>query len=203
MLYDSPGQAAAFFLPAALLGAAASLVWRHIRKSTAAVLLLAGAFGTVWLRFGLSWHTFAYWWLAWILTGCGVTDAAQKRIPDALIALGFAGWGLLAVKNAWLGLSWLPALGGLILPALLLLAGVPAEKKLGRRLIGGGDIKLLSLTGVFLGWEGNLRCLLAAALLGLMYSLLKREKSFPWGPWLALGAWLAFLTERLSPFWLM
>ena len=78
---------------------------------------------------------------------------------------------------------------------LLLVLGM--EKLLGREAMGGGDIKLLFLTGLFLGWKRNLLCLVAACVIGIVWGLLQKKRdggeAIPWGPSIALGAWLTAL----------
>ena len=63
--------------------------------------------------------------------------------------------------------------------------------------MGGGDIKLLFLTGLFLGWKRNLLCLVAACVIGIVWGLLQKKRDggedIPWGPSIALGAWLTAL----------
>ena len=64
-------------------------------------------------------------------------------------------------------------------------------------LLFGGDIKLLFLTGLFLGWKRNLLCLVAACVIGIVWGLLQKKRdggeAIPWGPSIALGAWLTAL----------
>lgn len=78
---------------------------------------------------------------------------------------------------------------------LLLVLGM--EKLLGREAMGGGDIKLLFLTGLFLGWKRNPLCLVAACFIGIVWGLLQKKRgggeAIPWGPSIALGAWLTAL----------
>ena len=42
--------------------------------------------------------------------------------------------------------------------------------------MGGGDIKLLFLTGLFLGWQRNILCLLIACVLGIVFAFIFPEK---------------------------
>ena len=79
--------------------------------------------------------------------------------------------------------------------AALLLA-LLMEKLLRRDAMGGGDIKLLFLTGLFLGWQKNLLCLLLACVVGLLWGLVRAKRGqqgLPWGPGIALAAWCAAL----------
>ena len=81
-------------------------------------------------------------------------------------------------------------------PMKMLLA-LLMEKLLRRDAMGGGDIKLLFMTGTFLGLAANIVCLLLSCLIGIFWGLAatvgKEEKTFPWGPSIAIGAWLALL----------
>ena len=70
------------------------------------------------------------------------------------------------------------------------------EKLLRRDAMGGGDIKLLFLTGLFLGWQKNLLCLLLACVVGILWGLVRAKRGqqgLPWGPGIALAAWSAAL----------
>jgi leader peptidase (prepilin peptidase)/N-methyltransferase len=81
------------------------------------------------------------------------------------------------------------------LRACLLLA-LLMEKLLRRDAMGGGDIKLLFLTGLFLGWQKNLLCLLLACVVGILWGLVRAKRGqqgLPWGPGIALAAWCAAL----------
>lgn len=71
--------------------------------------------------------------------------------------------------------------------------------------MGGGDIKLLFLTGLFLGWKRNLLCLVAACVIGIVWGLLQKKRgggeAIPWGPSIALGAWLTALCGQQIIHW--
>ena len=84
----------------------------------------------------------------------------------------------------------------------LLLAVVLLYEKLRKTdAMGGGDIKLLCLTGLYLGWMKNLLCLLLACVLGIVFALvtLKRRgtegdaRLIPWGPSISAAAILTLL----------
>ena len=112
--------------------------------------------------------------------------------------------GLIAVSNFFVGWWWLillvlALLGGFAVVGVLLLLVHAMEKRLGREAMGGGDLKLLFVTGLFFGWKGNLFCLILACLIGIVWALLAARKSgesgrpIPWGPSIALGAWVTAL----------
>ncbi len=66
--------------------------------------------------------------------------------------------------------------------------------------MGGGDIKLLAFLGAVFGWKIALLAIVFGALLGsiigvllILLRILERDKHIPFGPFLAIGTWTAFL----------
>jgi leader peptidase (prepilin peptidase)/N-methyltransferase len=66
--------------------------------------------------------------------------------------------------------------------------------------LGGGDIKFTAVLGVWLGWKLTLLTLLLSFLFGgttgmvlLLLKLKSRQDLIPFGPFLALGAWISLL----------
>lgn len=89
------------------------------------------------------------------------------------------------------------AVGGVLLAVVLLY-----EKARKIDAMGGGDLKLLFVTGLYLGWKRNILCLLFACVIGIVFALVTRakrqdtenEKIFPWGPSICGAAILTALT---------
>jgi leader peptidase (prepilin peptidase) / N-methyltransferase len=81
-------------------------------------------------------------------------------------------------------------IGGVGIAALLLVIVLLFEKLRGIEAMGGGDIKLIFMTGIFLGWKANLLCLFIACIIGIVTGLAVKsgDKTFPWGPSIALAA---------------
>ena len=156
---------------------------------------LAGAagFACLGLRFGPclelgQWLVFAVFLLA-----LSLTDAAKRIIPDRLLLLLAANravWFLVlgqGVREA------LEAVKACAVPAALLVLVLAMEKVLGREAMGGGDVKLLFVLAMYLGWAELLLTLLAGCILGLLWAALSRRKTgaaMPFGPFLAAGALL-------------
>ena len=133
-----------------------------------------------------------------LLLASAFADLEGYIIPDRFIVAGivvsmgsllFAQEPLAALQDALLGAF---VVAGTILALVLLF-----EKIKGVEAMGGGDIKLLFMTGTFLGLAANIVCLLLSCLIGIFWGLAatvgKEEKTFPWGPSIAIGAWLALL----------
>ena len=136
--------------------------------------------------------------LACVLLACAFADLEGYIIPDRFVAVG----AVLFIAT----LFWEPeplrraldgALGGVTVAGGLLLLSLYMDKRMKRETLGGGDIKLLFLTGLFLGWKRNLLCLVAACVIGIVWGLLQKKRdggeAIPWGPSIALGAWLTAL----------
>ena len=145
--------------------------------------------------------------LACLLLAAAFTDLEGYMIPDRFIVTG------IVVRVVFLFLQ------GNVLENLMdaLLGGFrrwrrfTAHRALIRKVrqkeaMGGGDIKLLFLTGLFLGWQRNILCLLIACVLGIVFAFIFPEKRttgdgaeeedgklFPWGPSISAAAILTLL----------
>ena len=126
-----------------------------------------------------------------ILLSVSLIDAETQTIPDRLnLALAVCG----AVSVLLSPADWLPHIIGALcvsVPMFLLCLVIDGA-------FGGGDIKLLFLTGLFFGWKGNLLCLVLACVVGIVWGLAgkRRGEAIPWGPSIAIGAWITALAGQ-------
>src|SRR5712692_3013059 len=148
-------------------------------------------------HFSVSGMVFALFATALLIVSC--IDIAHTIIPDAItlpgivVGLGTSLWLTpVGVGNAILGIL----VGG----GLFFLIAVLSVAILQREGMGGGDIKLIAMIGAFLGWHSVLMTIFLGAVLGalvgiiLMLLRLKgRKEPLPFGPFLALGAFLAMV----------
>ena len=167
--------------------------------------LVSGAvFVTLLLRYDISLQTLEGWLLACVLLACAFADLEGHIIPDRFIAAGvvlFAVTLLIEpepVRRLADGL-----LGGVGVGGGLLLLSLYMDKRLKRETLGGGDIKLLFLTGLFFGWKANLLCLTLACVAGIVWGLAgkRRGEAIPWGPSIAVGAWITALAGQMFIDW--
>ena len=134
-------------------------------------------FVTLLLRYDISLQTLEGWLLACVLLACAFADLEGYIIPDRFIAVGVVLFIVTLFfvpdpgKRALDGLIGGVAVGGGVLLLALLM-----EKLLRRDAMGGGDIKLLFLTGLFLGWQKNLLCLLLACVVGILWGLVRAKR---------------------------
>ncbi|MBQ7152678.1 MAG: prepilin peptidase [Clostridia bacterium] len=124
----------------------------------------------------------------WLLLDASVRDAHDHEVPDTYVLPCLA----LAVPSVCFS-----PLACLVLPSLLtLLLALPGI--LGRKCLGGADLKIVWLTGLFLGVFRALPALFFASLLALLSRLPKRRRPprgapFAFVPFLFFGASLASL----------
>lgn len=149
-------------------------------------------------RFGLTASFAIYYAWACVLLVITFIDLDFQIIPDRL-SLGGICAGLVLVP--WLPVSYPQALIGLGLGAGLLIAVIYGYYFLTRKEgMGGGDVKLLGMIGVFTGWQGVLFTIFIGSLMGCLVGIpwvLSQKKNMqaaiPFGPFLALGAFLYVL----------
>ena len=140
--------------------------------------------------------------LACVLLACAFADLEGYIIPDRYVLVGV----VLRIPFFFLlpdlkGQLLSAALGGLAVGGGLLLVVLLYEKLRRVDAMGGGDLKLLFLTGLYLGWLENLLCLLLACLLGIVFGLATQKRRaarenahlIPWGPSIAAAAILTLL----------
>ena len=180
----------------------ASLSKRHL----IAEVLSAIVFVSILLKFNISLQALKYMIFACVLLAASFADLEGCIIPDRFIASG------IVIYAAFLPFAGNPKaecinglIGGFAVAAAVLLIVLTFEKIKKVEAMGGGDIKLLFLTGLFLGWKLNLLCLLFACFIGIIFGLAfsagKEEKTFPWGPSIALAAWLCLLVGNELVTW--
>ena len=156
-------------------------------------------FVTLLLRYDISLQTLEGWLLACVLLACAFADLEGYIIPDRFIAAGVVLFAvtLLIEPEPFRRLAD-GLLGGVGVGGGLLLLSLYMDKRLKRETLGGGDIKLLFLTGLFFGWKGNLLCLTLACVAGIVWGLAgkRRGEAIPWGPSIAVGAWITALAGQ-------
>lgn len=173
--------------------------WRYPLVEAGTALL----FGAVGLRFGFSPEAAFYASFVALLVAATAIDLEHHIIPNELIA-----WGFVIGAALWLWARPLPlatALWGVLAGGgiMLVIALVRPDG------MGGGDVKLAAMNGMYLGLSGALVGLFFAfvggALIGvaLILSGLKRRRDpIAFGPFLACGAVVAlFWGDRLVTWW--
>ena len=154
----------------------AKLSWGHVIFE----LISAGVFVAVVLKYDITWELLEYLLFACILLVCSFTDIEGYVIPDRFIIAGAVIRIIFILVSGDIVPNLIDAaLGGLAIPAVLLLIVLLYEKLRGREAMGGGDIKLLFVTGLFLGWQRNILTLIFACIIGIVFAFAMPRKKIP------------------------
>ena len=151
------------------------------------------------MRHGLSRETVLFVPLSFILAECAFADLEMRVIPDEVLKAGLV-YRMAAAACAENVLRDIvnAVAGAAVLFCFLFPVSLMYEKARGRMSVGGGDIKLFTLAGAYIGAWSGLEALIAACALGLVYGLFcrARHQAFPWGPAIAVGVLAVMLDCR-------
>jgi len=184
---------------------------KKIRLQDPAVELLTAllTMAVVW-KFDFTILTIFYLSLIYILITISFIDLEHMIIPDGLV-LAAALLGLMALIFNILPISWMESVyGALLYGGVLAGVGYMGKRVYKMDALGGGDVKLAGVLGLYLGWEMSMISLLLAFLVaalfvvvGLSVGRLSRKQLIPFGPFLALGAIMTiFWGEQLYSWWI-
>ncbi|HET9516409.1 MAG TPA: prepilin peptidase [Actinoplanes sp.] len=161
--------------------------------------ITAGLFVAVAARFGLSPELPAYLYLAAIAVALAAIDLDVHRLPHRIVLPSYGVAALLLVPAAVAGPGWPAAARGVAAAALLF--AVYFLISLYPQGMGGGDVALAPLLGLYLGWLGWSSVAIGAFagfLLGgvagtvlLAARRAQRSTRIPFGPFMLAGAFLA------------
>lgn len=157
-------------------------------------LLTGGLYLALWKRYGLDPIQFIYIPLCSVFIIIAFIDLEHYLIPDRLtypfIILGLFVSLLPGGITPWDSITGMIVGGGLI---YLLLVVSPYI--FGKEGMGFGDVKLVALIGIYLGWRMTLVALFIASILGsiagvslILVGKKKRGDYIPFGPYLVMGA---------------
>lgn len=158
--------------------------------------LLCGAlYGTLAWRHGVSGEAVRLLLLFSLLLAASLVDWEAGWVPDRLLIAGAVGWGLLLPLEAepFQALSrGLIGAAALFLPLLAIV--LAADRLLGRESMGGGDLKLFALLGLYFGWKEGLLLVILSCLTGILCAFAMGKarpgKPFPFVPAMTAAAWL-------------
>ena len=121
-----------------------------------------------------------------------LTDLDAMIIPDGCHIAAIVAWlAALPFVGMSRGSILTHVLAGIALGGGLLLISLAMDRILGRESMGGGDIKLMAVVGLYLGPIGAMFALVLACVIGLLFHALRRgdgARAFPFGPSIAVAA---------------
>lgn len=137
-------------------------------------------------------------------------DLDIRRLPNSIVLPSYVVAGALLTAAALLSGDWVALLRAVIGMAamygfyLLLRLARPGG-------MGGGDVKLAGVIGLYLGWlgwgalaVGAFAAFLYGGVFGIVLMLLRRagrKTAIPFGPWMILGAWTGVFTGEAVGRW--
>ncbi len=167
----------------------APISWRYPLVELLAAVLLS----IVYLRFGWSPELVYYSGLTALLLVISFIDLDTMVIPTQLVGVGMVWASVYNLYTRQPAIDWL--LGGVLGFGLFYLIYV-----LSRGGMGGGDVRLAGLLGLVLGYKLLACALLIAFVAGAVVSLAllgcgraQRKTAIPFGPFLAVGGYVAAL----------
>ncbi|WP_235566881.1 prepilin peptidase [Microbacterium sp. Root180] len=152
----------------------------------------------------------AYLYFAAISIALSLIDLETHRLPNGIVLPSYVVAGILFVLAAALGGSWSSllsaAVGGAALFAFYFVLRLVRPGGM-----GGGDVKLAGVIGIYLGWLGWGALIVggfAAFLLGgifggalLLARRAGRKTAIPFGPWMLVGAWVGIFAGQALAAW--
>ena len=138
-----------------------------------------------------------------VLLGIAFTDARHYLIPDEYTWGGLAIGVALSLRNGFDGLAD-AVLGAAVGFALLYFVAWAGERVFGEEAMGGGDIKMMTMVGAFVGWEGVLLTVFGGALLGTLIFVplsFGKKRLVPFGVFLAIAAAVVFVVGDTVAAW--
>ncbi len=140
----------------------------------------------------------AYLYFAAISVVLTLIDLDTRRLPNSIVLPSYVVAGLLFTVAAWLAGEWAALLrAGVGMATLYLFYFLLRLARPGG--MGGGDVKLAGVLGIYLGWlgwgplaVGTFAAFLYGGAFGIVLLLLRRagrKSAIPFGPWMILGAW--------------
>lgn len=162
-------------------------------------LICAAGYVSFVLRYDVTAEAVIYILMFSLLLSASLVDIDEGWIPDRLLIIGAAGFFILApFTEAGFVVSSVKALIGaasLFFPMLLLV--LAADRITGRDTMGGGDLKLFAMLGLYFGWQQGILLIIISCVTGIVFALAsgitKRDTPFPFAPAISIAGWITAL----------
>lgn len=120
-------------------------------------------------RFDVSFQYIFYMGFSFLLLAEGLVDLESYEIPDRFQVVSFLWWCLFLPIHSGNMIEYLTdcIAGGFLISVSLLGISLIFDRMMGRESLGGADIKLFFITGLYLGFAVNLLNLIFSCILGL------------------------------------
>lgn len=152
-------------------------------------------FSVVYWQHGINWILLPYLTLTAVLIAITFIDLDYQIIPNKINLFALVGF---LVFNIILGyINWTDSLLGALIGGGFLFLLVIISKGAA---MGMGDVKLLAVLGLYLGWTSIILTLLLSFIIGGVFGVLLlvlkikgRKDAIPFGPWIAIAAFITIV----------
>ena len=140
-------------------------------------------------------------WLFFCCLFClSLVDLESYIIPNSCLLISALVWVAALPFSGMSGREiGMHILAGIVIGGLILLLSLVMDRILHRESMGGGDIKLFAVVGLYLGFAASLFCVILACIIGLLFALVRRllpgtrDTQIPFGPSIAASTALVLL----------
>lgn len=126
-----------------------------------------------------------------ILYGLSLCDLNNYEIPDGFIVIGIVWWLLFYLMGYGDLVDSL--LGGFVIGGMLLGLSLIMDKILNKESLGGGDIKLIFMIGLYFGLILNFFNLILSCFIGIIFVVVRKSSMIPFGPSIAISTFICLL----------
>ena len=144
-------------------------------------LVSAVVFVAITATYGLSVETVELLAFASVLLFLSLTDLDDFLIPNGAIIAAIAiriaylvyAWATHALEPPDIAYYFASAIG---MGAVLLVVVLVADRVLGRESMGGGDLKLYAVAGLYFGWQQGMFLVVVSCLIGIVVGLVRAQR---------------------------
>lgn len=150
------------------------------------------------LQGDLTWLTLRNWIFICMLFLLSLVDLEIYEIPNLCIIISIVVWGAsVPLMKEPLNILKSGLIAGFSFGIGMLLISLLFDKILKKESLGGGDVKLFFVMGLYLGVMRSLFSLVLACIIGLVFALITRrgqkDKKIPFGPSIAVATFFMLL----------
>lgn len=158
-------------------------------------IVTAIAFVAVVVKYDVSFETLRYLVLVCMLMGLSLVDLDKYIIPDRFIVAGIVWWAATVplMAEPWKLQLKDGLLGAFVIAGAMLALSLIFDKVTGKESLGGGDVKLLFMAGLYLGLLTSLLNLILACIVGIVFVAVLKQKKIPFGPAISIAVFFSIL----------
>lgn len=158
-------------------------------------ILMALAFVSVVVKYDVTFDALRYLVLICMLLALSLVDLEIYEIPDRFIVAGIIWWAVTVpvTEEPWKLQVEKGLIGAFAIAGAMLILSIVFDKITKKESLGGGDIKLFFMTGLYLGpWLGLFN-LIIACVVGIIFVLVMKQRKIPFGPAISLAVFFSIL----------